>query len=228
MFRSIPRSARSTRNSAPGRRRISQSKTNAHEHPPPPPRPRPRPPLPPTDEQAALRGRFERFIDRTPRFLRRGLDGLRRAPVSHATAFFILHEITAIIPLFGLASAFHYWQWLPPYFAEGAWVVDGVERFGRYFRKKGWISANDEEEVEEQTKDGQATRFEKKDGVTKWFGRGESATRWVVELASAYAIVKVLLPVRIFLSVWGAPWFARLAVIPVGNAARSLFRGKKS
>jgi hypothetical protein len=47
----------------------------------------------------------------------------------------------------------------------------------------------------------------------------------VVELATAYAVVKVLLPVRIFLSVWGAPWFARIAVLPTSNAFKVLFRG---
>ncbi|KAJ9612658.1 hypothetical protein H2204_015032 [Knufia peltigerae] len=216
MFRSIPRAVRSTRNSFPTQRWVSQGKTNA-----------PRPTPPSSDEQAALRGRFDRFIDRTPRFLRPSLNRLRHAPVSHVAAFIILHEVTAIIPLFGLAGAFHYWQWLPPYFAEGAWVVDGVERFGRYFRKKGWISEKEEKQVEEQTKEGQATQFEKNKSISKWFGRGESATRWVVEFATAYAMVKVLLPVRIFVSVWGAPWFARLAVIPLGIAARSFFRRTK-
>ncbi|KAL6243622.1 hypothetical protein RBB50_009615 [Rhinocladiella similis] len=215
MFRSFPRAVRSTRNSYPTQRWVSQGKPNA-----------PRPTPPPSDGQAALRGRFDRFIDRTPRFLRPSLNGLRRAPVSHVAAFIILHEITAIIPLFGLAGAFHHWQWLPPYFAEGAWVADGVEKFGRYFRKKGWISEKDEKGVEEQTKEGHAMRLEK-NSASKWFGRGESATRWVVEFATAYTIVKALLPVRIFVSVWGAPWFARLAVIPIGNATRSLFRRTK-
>jgi len=48
----------------------------------------------------------------------------------------------------------------------------------------------------------------------------------VVEFATAYALVKVLLPLRILLSVWGSPWFASFAVIPIGNATKSVFRRK--
>ncbi|KAL2424510.1 hypothetical protein ABEF95_011235 [Exophiala dermatitidis] len=178
-------------------------------------------------KQAAVRSRFDRFIERTPRFLRPTVTGLRQAPVSHIAAFIILHELTAVIPLFGLAGAFHYWRWLPPYFAEGAWINAGVEKFGRYFRKKGWISERDELDVEEKTKQAKAGKFEKQT-ISKWFNRGEDTTRWVVEFATAYAVVKVLLPLRLVISVWGAPWFNRLAVIPFGKATRSIFRRKKS
>ncbi|KIW79408.1 hypothetical protein Z517_06020 [Fonsecaea pedrosoi CBS 271.37] len=177
------------------------------------------------DDQAALRTRFDRFIERTPRFLRPTVTGLRQAPVSHITAFIILHEITAVIPLFGLAGAFHYWNWLPPYFAEGAWISAAVEKFARYFRKKGWITEKDEIRVEEETQKGNAHSFEShKETVSRWFNRGESATRWVVEFATAYTLVKVLLPLRLLISVWGSPWFARIAIIPAGNATKTLFR----
>src|ERR1700744_1595431 len=120
--------------------------------------PKPEPP----DQQAAVRSRFDRFVERTPRFLRPTLTGLRQAPFSHVAAFFILHELTAIVPLFGLAGAFHYWRWLPPYFADGAWISDGVERFGRYFRKKGWITEKEEIQVEQETKEGKAGQLEKR------------------------------------------------------------------
>ncbi|EXJ93527.1 hypothetical protein A1O1_01919 [Capronia coronata CBS 617.96] len=179
------------------------------------------------DQQAAVRSRFDRFIERTPRILRPTVAGLRQAPVSHIAAFIILHELTAVIPLFGLAGAFHYWHWLPPYFAEGVWVSAGVEKFGRYFRKKGWISERDEREVEAKAKEAKAGNVENT-MITKWFVRGEGATRWVVEFATAYTIVKVLLPLRLLVSVWGAPWFARFAVLPVGKATRSIFRRWKS
>lgn len=185
-------------------------------------RPDPTQKTPKLDGQAAARNRFNRLINRTPRFLKPTLTGLRDAPVSHITAFFILHEITAVVPLFGLAGAFHYWHWLPPYFAEGAWVSAGVEKFGRYARKKGWISEKDEEEVEEQTKQGNAGRVEKRK-MSNGLKRGEEATRWIVEFATAYAVVKALIPVRIVVSVWASPWFARWAIIPMGKVARSWF-----
>ncbi len=170
--------------------------------------------------------RFTRLVNRTPKFLHPTVSALRNAPITHLTAFLLLHEITAIIPLFGLAGSFHYYHWLPPYFAEGAWVVAGVEKFGRYFKRKGWIGSDNEAEVEREAKAGEdLTRIENTKGL-KWWNRGEGGMRWVVEFATAYAIVKALLPIRILVSVWGAPWFARWTVIPVGNVFKRLFSKK--
>ncbi|EXJ60926.1 hypothetical protein A1O7_05079 [Cladophialophora yegresii CBS 114405] len=167
---------------------------------------------PKSEEQAVVRSRFDRFVDRTPRFLRPTVTGLRQAPFSHVAAFFLLHELTAVIPLFGLAGAFHYWHWLPPYFAEGAWIAAGVEKFGRYFRKKGWITEKQETRVEGETRQGNAAHIEKQNTASKWFDRGEAATRWVVELATAYAIVKLFLPVRIFKCYKEGCWMDKTSV----------------
>lgn len=180
----------------------------------PPPLHTPRP-----DTKAAVSPRIDRFIERTPSFLRPTVAALRQAPVSHIAAFAVLHELTAVVPLFGLAGAFHYWQWLPSYFAEGEWIFAGVERFARYSRKKGWITQQEETEITDETKRGNA-----KDLESQKTALSTSATRWVVEFATAYAIVKVLLPLRIVVSVWASPWFARVAVLPIGNAARSVMR----
>lgn len=49
------------------------------------------------------------------------------------------------MPLLGLAATFHYTSWLPPFFSEGAWAREGVERFGKYFRRKGWLKSLDDE-----------------------------------------------------------------------------------
>ena len=142
----------------------------------------------------------------------------------------------------------------------------GVEKFGRYFRKKGWITAREEVEVErdvevevkrEQAEEGKAkgkkgwfriwggkdeveegsgkrrtvaewwqdnkdARAKRRRSAEKWWVRGESGTRWVVEFATAYAVVKLFLPLRIVVSVWGAPWFARGVVIPIGRGIRSM------
>lgn len=97
-----------------------------------------------------------------PKFLRGYVDPLRRAPVTHVSSFLLLHELTAIVPLFGLAAMFHYAQWMPPFISEGKWVSDGVEMFGRYFRKKGWLG-------------------EEKQRRYKWWGRGEGGVRIVTE-----------------------------------------------
>lgn len=74
----------------------------------------------------------------------------------------MLHELTAVVPLFGLAALFHYTNWLPPYITEGAWVKLGIEKFGKYLRKKGWF--------DEETGKG-----------TRWWDRGEDGVKIVVE-----------------------------------------------
>jgi Hypothetical protein FLILHELTA len=192
--------------------------------------------------------RIQRILRRTPKFLRPTISALHNAPLTHITAFLILHELTAIVPIFGLVGAFHYFQWLPPFFAEGKWVVVGVEKFGNYFRRKGWIDAGNKREAKELAEGGQARDVEtkkrprwgiskwlgggedEKEGgngkISKWWGRGESGTRLVVEFATAYAVVKALLPLRLFFSVWAAPWFARWTVVPVSNVVKGLFRRK--
>ncbi|KAF7185329.1 MIOREX complex component 11 [Pseudocercospora fuligena] len=152
--------------------------------------------------------RIARIESRTPRFLRKYLTPLRNAPISHISAFLILHEITAIAPLLALTAAFHYSNWLPPFISEWKWFSDGVTKFGNYLRKKGWIG--------DENKRG------------RWFGRGENASRVVVEIATAYALTKALLPLRLILSVWATPWFARWTVLPITDRISKLFRRSKA
>lgn len=108
------------------------------------------------------RTRAERITSRLPKFLQRYTTPLINAPLTHISAFLILHELTAVLPLLGLAGIFHYTKWLPPYISEGKYVSAGVEKFGNYFRKKGWLG-------HDATK-----RY-------KWWGRGEGGVRVVVE-----------------------------------------------
>lgn len=166
----------------------------------------------------SAQSRIERFNRRLPRFLHKYTNALGSAPVSHITAFLILHEITAIVPLLGLAATFHYTHWLPGWFAEGAWALEGVERFGKYFKKKGWIRSEEaseaELEVEMRTRD-------------KAWNIGEGGVRLVVEFATAYTITKILLPLRIVASVWATPWFARKTVVPLLAKLKTMFRTGK-
>ncbi|KAH9882652.1 hypothetical protein J1614_000888 [Plenodomus biglobosus] len=181
--------------------------------------------------------RIARVNRRLPRFLHKYTVALSNAPLTHITSFLILHELSAIIPLFSLAAYFHYTHWLPPWFAEGAWVASGVERFGRYFRRKGWIRGEEEvearREVEkhnEAVKDADAD--EAKGGglrrIDKAWNVSEGGVRLVVEFATAYAITKMFLVPRIMFSVWATPWFARWTVVPVLGRVRRLFGGKKT
>lgn len=155
------------------------------------------------------RSRIVRITSRLPKFLQGYTTSLINAPLTHISAFLLLHELTAVVPLFGLAATFHYTKWMPPFIGEGKWVSDGVEKFGSYFRKKGWLG-----------EEGKARRY-------KWWGRGEGGTRIVVEFATAYAITKALLPLRLILSVSVTPWFARVAIVPSTNLIRRIFTRRK-
>ena len=207
MYRSLLlRAARFTNNGVElGRRFASEG--------PPKPKPPSRPSIP-----ERTRSRLDRLITRSPNFFKPTLQALRDAPASYIVSFAVLHELTAIVPLLGLFGAFHYYRWLPPYFAEGKWVLEGVEKFGRYFRKKGWIEDREEAKVEEETKEGNAKQIQKR---ASWFwNKGEDTGRILVEVATAYAIVKVVLPFRIMLSVWWAPAAARAT----SRAVKAVFR----
>jgi len=41
-------------------------------------------------------------------------------------------------------------------------------------------------------------------------------------IATAYAVVKLLLPVRIGFSLWATPWMARMIFIPVGRVLQKI------
>lgn len=149
--------------------------------------------------------RASRILSRLPPSLQRYASRLRGAPVSHVVAFLALHELTAVVPLLGLFGLFHYTDHVPVgYVTEhyGAYVGEGLARFERYFRRKGWFGFG------EGDGDGEAD--------VAAAGEGGALDRWqkdgrykvVVEVALAYAITKALLPVRIVASLWATPWFA--------------------
>lgn len=110
-----------------------------------------------------VRSRLLRLNSKLPSSLQRYTSSLIHAPLTHISAFLFLHELTAVVPLLSLTGIFHYAQWLPPYISEGKWVSDGVEKFGGYFRRKGWLG-NEEK----------ARRY-------KWWDRGEGGLKVVVE-----------------------------------------------
>lgn len=115
------------------------------------------------DASQKTRSRIARVNARLPRFLQRYTKSLVNAPIVHISAFLLLHELTAVGPLLALAGIFHYTRWLPPYISEGQWVSGGVEKFGRYFKRKGWLG---------------------EEGVTrrgKYWGYSENGVRIIVE-----------------------------------------------
>ncbi|KAI1182804.1 hypothetical protein F5B17DRAFT_168741 [Nemania serpens] len=127
----------------------------------------PNPPTPPPSHN-----RLSRILSTTTRFLparlKTSLGALRSAPLSHIGAFLLLHELTAILPIFGLTYAFHALDWTPTSWVLGpwtAWAEDGLRRYVPYFRRKRWFGleeskgedgrgvADGEEELESQLRE---------------------------------------------------------------------------
>ncbi|KAK4110614.1 hypothetical protein N656DRAFT_799749 [Canariomyces notabilis] len=173
--------------------------------------------------------RAERLLSRLPRPLQRYTTRLRGAPVTHVAAFLALHEITAVVPLLGLFALFHYYNnnnssndtneggGLVGYLLEhyGGYVSEGVGRFERWFRRRGWFGfgqgQDDHEHGEGGGSGGGGGEGEGEGGMSLlglWQGKQGDKYRVVVEVALAYAVTKVLLPVRIMASLWATPWFA--------------------
>lgn len=153
--------------------------------------------------------RLRKLNDRLPYFLRSYTTPLLGAPVTHITSFLILHEITAIVPLFGLVGAFHYGNWTPDWCFGGA-VDEGIQRFGGWLKKRGWVEEGDVSFANDEVQSGEL-KSERK------------GTTLVLEFATAYAVTKAFLPVRIAASVWATPCFARSVLAPLGKGARTLF-----
>lgn len=101
---------------------------------------------------------------------------------------------------------------LPQFFSEGAYISSGIEKFGNYFRRKEWFGLSEDSSIS-TTKRGKAWNI------------SETGTKIVVEVATAYAVTKALLPLRLILSVWATPWFARVAIGRVGSRLASFGKG---
>lgn len=138
--------------------------------------------------------------------------------MSHVVAFLILHELTAIVPIIGLFSFFHWTglggaasgsgvlDYMLSHF--GGYVVEGVRRFEKYFRRKGWFGFGSNDAEGSDGKNGASGEATTTDAVMRKWASAESKYRIVVEIGLAYSITKVLLPLRIAASLWATPWFA--------------------
>lgn len=167
--------------------------------------------------------RLQSFNNRLPKFLRSYTTPLFDAPVTHITSFLILHELTAVVPLFGLVGVFHYGGRLPSLGdSDGISPVDeGVRKFGKWLRKRGWIQ--DVEDISNMDK--KAIQVE--GSASELAARDNQGLRLILEFATAYAITKALLPVRIAWSVWATPWFARTVLGPARQAIGRLISANK-
>ncbi|RKP26429.1 hypothetical protein SYNPS1DRAFT_7434, partial [Syncephalis pseudoplumigaleata] len=135
---------------------------------------------------------------------RRYANQFRNAPATHITSFAILHELTAIAPIPIIYYALDKADIELP-LPETA-LHDGEQFARRLVARYGWGTSTD-------NADATATSDSSVVGAT---------SRVFVNLAIAYGVVKVLLPVRVAACVALTPWFARTIVTPVVNGARGL------
>ncbi|KAI0133232.1 hypothetical protein F4776DRAFT_148582 [Hypoxylon sp. NC0597] len=138
-----------------------------------------------TQRADAILTRASRWV---PKRLQPYLTRLRSAPFSHVAAFLVLHELTAIVPLFGLAYLFYTMDWVPTSWVLGpwaAWAEEGLRRYMRYFRKKRWFGLGDadgdegkegEERLEERLRE-EVEREKEKESKGKG-GRWLAFWRW--------------------------------------------------
>lgn len=137
------------------------------------------------------------ILSKVPRILRPWTTQFIHAPVSHVTAFLILHELTAIVPLVGIWYVLHSYHDLL--------MVSSLDL-------PGWA-------IEKGTKiiDLAMVSFDWGD-----YSLNEKL-QVIMEGAYAYVIVKALFPVRLAFSLFGMPWFAKWFVLPITR----LFSRKK-
>lgn len=142
------------------------------------------------------------ILKHIPRFIRPLASRFKNAPLSYVTSFLIVHEITAILPLFGLWWYFNKYDFIPPGLPDWL-IVKGMSVIDKLLETQGWSFLN-----------------------------MENSARVVMQGAAAYALVKATLPVRIPISLLMTPPFARWIFIPVtryvGRMFKNVFWRKKS
>ncbi|KAI0531551.1 hypothetical protein GGR58DRAFT_230242 [Xylaria digitata] len=157
-----------------------------------------KPPAPSTSNPSSTAPhthRISRILTSASRFLPKqlqsSLQNLRSAPFSHVGAFLVLHEITAILPIFGLTYAFYVLDWVPTSWVLGpfaAWAEDGLKKYAPYFRRKHLFglkdkdehgSADGEEALESQLREEVERERERegREGKRRWFAKFSRRTK---------------------------------------------------
>lgn len=130
----------------------------------------------------------------TQLLLRKYLTKFQNAPASHLTAFLVLHEITAILPIPLVFYALQHSQWTSSFDLSEELLKKGDRFIGKV---RGYV------------------------GLKPL----ESGSQTAVNLATAYALVKVLMPVRLAASAALTPWFAGRFVQPLTRFFRPFQKG---
>lgn len=124
-----------------------------------------------------------------PKFMAKYAAKIGGAPMSHLTSFLLIHELTAIVPLFGIWGAFYYLDYVPLGMPD--WLIEnGSEFIRKMAQRNNWDIML----------------------------HAETGAKIVAQGAASYAIVKAVLPLRLIFSLWCTPWVARRVVGPILGA----------
>lgn len=143
------------------------------------------------------------------------------SPASLVLAFVLLHELTAIVPLFVLAAVF-------VVLGAGEWMLDALDAAREALVPRdaqGYVRATLHGWIERGTK--VAARLCTR--CAEYLAMpSESPTSaiavWLSSLTAAYVVVKLLAPVRVAASVALAPLFARRVLAPLHRLVRGARR----
>ncbi|SJM86271.1 uncharacterized protein ZBIST_2767 [Zygosaccharomyces bailii] len=137
-------------------------------------------------------------LNKQPRFTHY-FDRLSEAGLtSTLTSFFVLHELTAIAPLFALWYIFYRLD-LPEQYELPVYFTDALNQCGAAIEKL----------------------------VGDKYNNDFDHNRLILAGAISYAIVKLLYPLRVLVSLWGAPYMGRWLLSPF-RSIKSKLKGKAS
>ncbi|GEQ66462.1 hypothetical protein JCM33374_g125 [Metschnikowia sp. JCM 33374] len=128
------------------------------------------------------------ILKRIPRFIRPYTTQFITAPVSHVSAFVILHEITAIVPLIGIWYVLHQYH--------DTLMVSALDL-------PSWALEKGTKTIDKVMQDYDFGNYSISEKI-----------QFIKEGAYAYVIVKSLFPFRLAVSILGMPWFAKWFVLP--------------
>jgi hypothetical protein len=116
-------------------------------------------------------------------------------PTSYFISFFILHEITAIVPIPLFYLTFQYLDVTLPFLSDTT-NPTRVLKILQYFGIHSGEESINTESIE--------------------------TAKMILYATAAYGVVKLLLPVRVALSVYWTPWMAKWVVGPVGRVGKRI------
>ncbi|KAK9451982.1 uncharacterized protein V1518DRAFT_410058 [Limtongia smithiae] len=133
--------------------------------------------------------RAQAIVNKLPLFLRPAAEKLLQSPAQYVLSFLLLHEVTAILPLFGLVWLFQATDWIPP-------LPDSVVEAGKTFYEKA---------VPPGTIDD-----------------GPAGAKLLLQGATAFAIIKLIMPLRVAFCVYITPWFVRRSIAPITKLIKTM------